>query len=119
MLNLQGLRALGLDVEEGMAYCADDEDFYEEMLGEYVREAQAGLEDLTQEYASRDWERYALRAHTIKSTSRMIGAKEVSEKARQMEISAKTGAEEMIHSMHEPFLAEYRSLTEEIRKNIG
>ena len=39
MLNLQGLRALGLDVEEGMAYCADDEDFYEEMLDEYVREA--------------------------------------------------------------------------------
>ena len=119
MLNLQGLRALGLDVEEGMAYCADDEDFYEEMLGEYVREAQAGLEDLTQEYASRDWERYALRAHTIKSTSRMSGAKEVSEKARQMENSARTGAEEMIHSMHESFLAEYRSLTEEIRKNIG
>ena len=49
----------------------------------------------------------------------MIGAKEVSEKARQMENFAKTGAEEMIHSMHEPFLAEYRSLTEEIRKNIG
>lgn len=119
MLNLQGLSALGLDVEEGMAYCADDEDFYEEMLGEFALEAQKGLEDLIQGYASRDWERYALRAHTIKSTSRMIGAKEVSEKARQLEHSAKTGEEEMLHTMHEPFLTEYRGLTEGIRKNIG
>ena len=119
MLDLQGLSALGLDVEEGLAYCADDEDFYEEMLEEFVREAQAGLEDLTQGYASRNWEKYALRAHSIKSTSRMIGAKELSEKARQLEQSAKTGAEEIIHSMHESFLAEYRALTEGIRKNIG
>ena len=119
MLNLQGLRALGLDVEEGMAYCVDDEDFYEEMLGEFVLEAQAGLEDLTQGYASRDWGRYALRAHTIKNTSRMIGAKEMSEKARQLENSAKMDPEEMIPSMHEAFLIEYRALTEGIRKNIG
>ena len=119
MLNLQGLRSLGLDVEEGLAYCADDEDFYEEMLGEFALEAEAGLEDLTRGYASLDWEKYALRTHSIKSTSRMIGAKEVSEKARQLENFAKTGAEDMIRSMHEPFLVKYRELAEGIRKNIG
>ena len=119
MVDLQGLRALGLDVDEGMAYCAEDEEFYGEMLEEYVLEAEKGLEDLTQGYAAHDWERYALRTHTIKSTSRTIGAKEVSEKARQLENYAKTGEKEMIHAMHESFLTEYLALTEGIRKNIG
>ena len=119
MVDLQGLRALGLDVDEGMAYCAEDEEFYGEMLEEYVLEAEKGLEDLTQGYAAHDWERYALRAHTIKSTSRTIGAGEISEKARQLENYAKTGEEEMIHAMHESFLTEYLALTEGIRKNIG
>ena len=119
MMDLQGLRALGLDVEEGMAYCADDEEFYGEMLEEFVLEAQKGLEDLTQGYAAHDWERYARRAHTMKSTSRTIGAREVSEKARQLEHYAGTGEEEMIHAMHESFLTEYLALTEGIRKNIG
>ncbi len=119
MLNLQGLQALGLDTDEGMAYCADDEDFYEEMLNEYVLLAQEGLEDLERACASRDFDGYAMRVHTIKSTSRMIGAKEISGKAQQLEMSAKTGAVEMIPAAHESFLDAYRTLLEGIRKNIG
>ena len=34
MLDIDALTAAGIDTEEGLAYCADDPDIYEEMLME-------------------------------------------------------------------------------------
>ena len=75
------LRSVGIDANEGLAYCADDEEFYEEMLDEYVHESRAKLEELNTAFGLRDWERYRISAHSLKSTSRMVGAKGISGKA--------------------------------------
>ena len=115
MLNTDALTLLDIDAEEGLAYCADDPDFYEEMLLEYLNESAGRLAELEQFYAARNWDRYAICAHSVKSSSRMIGAKGPAEFARELEMAAKEGNETLLLSGHDRFLTEYRSLTEKLR----
>jgi len=109
------LKALGIDTDEGLAYCADDPEFFEEMLDEYAAEAAGRLEELEESCQEGNWSQYGILAHTVKSTSRMIGAKEFSEKAREMEMAAKEGSGDVIRAGHDRFVAEYRALSEGIR----
>lgn len=118
MLNLGGLQELGIDTVEGLAYCADDQEFYIDMLREYVSEAKDRIDRLCSSFSSRDWKNYGIQAHSIKSTSRMIGAKNMSELARAMEMAAKDGMEEAILSGHDRFVAGYCELSEHIAARI-
>ena len=119
MVDLKALAALGVDAEAGLAYCADDPEFYAEMLGEYADEARVGLEELERFFAGQDWERYGIRAHSIKSTSRTIGAAAFSELAREMEFAARAGRAGEIAARHATFVAGYRQLAGGIRKVLG
>ena len=109
------LQKLGIDPEEGLACCADDPEFYEEMLDEYTEEAAARLADLEECYQKENWSRYGILAHTVKSTSRMIGAREFSETAREIEMAAKEDAGDMIKARHEQFMTKYRALVKGIK----
>ena len=82
MLNWDRLRACGIDTGAGMACCAEDGEFYAEMLGEFVRDAAAKLGELERFCAARDWDNYRIRAHSLKSTSRTIGATALSQRAK-------------------------------------
>ena len=116
MLNIDALTAAGIDTEEGMAYCADDPEFYEEMLMEFVSEAIPRQKEMDRLLSDADWTNYEIHAHTLKSTSRMIGATGFSERAREMEMAAKAGDGDVILSNHASFVAEYAALVDTIRK---
>ena len=116
MLDMDTLAAAGIDTEEGLAYCADDPAFYEEMLMEFVSEAALHLEEMGRLLSNADWVNYGIHAHTLKSTSRMIGALSFSARAREQEMAAKAGDGDMIVSSHASFVATYAALVEAIRK---
>ena len=118
MLDMNALNRIGIDTEEGIAYCADDPEFYEEMLCEYLNESDARSIELKKLFAERNWHRYGICAHSIKSTSRMIGAKAVSELAREMELAGKEGNETAIFSGHEKFMKECTDMTDNLRTVI-
>ena len=119
MSDIQKLKESGIDIEEGLACCADDEEFYEEMLGEYVSEYRSGLEELNRFYEEKDWKNYGIRAHIVKSTSRMIGARSFSETAREMESAVRDGNQEQIIARHSDFIIGYQQLVDGIRKALG
>ena len=100
------LSTLGIDAEEGLAYCADDEEFYDEMLDEYVHESRTKLEELAAAFEAHDWDRYRISAHSLKSTSRLIGAKDISGKAYELDIAATAGDAGAIEALHSNFLNE-------------
>ena len=116
MLNTDALTAAGIDTEEGLAYCAGDPAFYEEMLLEFVSEAAARPEEMERLVSGADWVNYGIHAHTLKSTSRMIGALSFSERAREQEMAAKAGNGDLIASSYASFAAAYAELVEAIRK---
>ncbi len=115
MANLEALREYGVDTDEGLAYCADDPEFYEEMLGEFLSEGEGRLADLRTFFETHDWKSYAICAHSVKSTSRMIGAKALSERARELELAGKAEDAAAVECAHAAFLAEYAALLNRLR----
>lgn len=119
MWNAAELQTLGIDTEEGLACCAEDPEFYGEMLEEYAAEARSRAEELRACRETEDWKRYGILAHSVKSTSHMIGALALSEQARELELAAKEGAGESVRLLHGAFLAAYETLAEGIRTALG
>ena len=115
MLDTEALHRIGINTEEGIAYCADDPEFYEDMLREYLQESDGRAADLRRFYASQDWSQYVLCAHTVKSTSKMIGAKAVSELARDMELACRSRDPASVLTGHDRFLREYADLADGLR----
>ena len=119
MLDTNQLTTLGVDAADGLAYCADDPEFYEEMLAEYVNEGEANREQMQRFFEDQDWDNYRIRAHSVKNTSRMIGAAALSERAHALELAAKERDAAAIRGLHAPFLADYAALVDAIREMIG
>ena len=111
---LDALNDIGLNTKDGLSYCAMDEEFYAEMIGEYISEKEDRVKELTEGFDARDWEKYRIAVHSIKSTSRMIGADVMSESARRMEQACKDGNEEELLAEHALFLSEYNKLVEKL-----
>lgn len=119
MLNMETLEKFGLDTAEGLTYCADDPEFYEEMIQEYLNESAGRIEELESFYKLRNLKRYGICAHSLKNTSRMIGARELSESARELEQACKENDEALIDSAHEHFIKQYKELTTLLREAAG
>ena len=112
---LQRLEQLeGLDVKTGLIYCMNEEDFYIEMLQEFLQADKAS--QLKHFLAEEDWDNYRTTVHALKSTSLTIGAAHLSGEAKALEMAAKEGNMDYIRSHHKVALDEYIELTGRIRE---
>lgn len=107
---------LGIDVNLGLSYCMDDEDFYREVLEEYVNSDKS--EELIKFFNEKDWYNYQIRIHGVKSTSLTIGAQSLSAKALALESACKEGREDYILASHEECLEHYRQILDTVRKAL-
>ncbi len=108
------LRAAGIDPSVGLKYCRNEEDFYEQLLLEYAKDRKKKAGELKKMYEDGDLKNYGIRVHAIKSTSRMIGAAEVSDAARALEEAAKNEDSEKIDRLHPRFFGKYVGLMDGI-----
>ena len=104
----------GLDVKIGLTYCMNEEDFYVEMLQEYIKADK--LSDMKQFFAAEDWRNYKTTVHALKSTSLTIGAAHLSERAKALELAAKDGDVGYIRSHHNDTLEEYVGLIDKLKE---
>ena len=112
---MQRLESLeGLDVKTGLSYCMKEEDFYVEMLGEYLKSDKVSKLELL--FADEDWDNYRTLVHALKSTSLTIGAAHLSEAAKALEMAAKDGDADYIRSHHKAALDEYIELMGRIKE---
>ena len=113
-MDLVRFEKIGLDTDGGLAFCADDPEFYAEMLEEYASGAAAAVSCLEQASADGDWGAYAICVHALKSSSKIIGAGHIAELACELEVAAKNGDGEKISGMHAGFIDAFSRLTEQI-----
>jgi signal transduction histidine kinase/CheY-like chemotaxis protein/HPt (histidine-containing phosphotransfer) domain-containing protein len=107
---LERLNALGeLDTTVGMSYCMDNEEFYQEMLKEYLNSGKA--EAMRRYFAAQDWENYRITVHALKSTSLTVGAVELSEQAKALEMACKENRISYVQENHAQVLARYEAFT--------
>ncbi len=101
------LSSIGVDTAKGLYYSQSDRQFYEQLLRQYGRESEEKKRRMADALSSGDLAGYAIQAHSIKSTSKMIGAMNLSEAARLLEQAAKSGDREYVDANHEAMMVLY------------
>lgn len=111
------LAAIGVDTQKGLYYSQNDREFYETLLAQYAKESVDKKRIMTESLGSNDLKSYAIQVHSIKSTSKMIGALDLSEVARGLEVAAKSGDRDYIDANQETMLTMYERVLGAIKDN--
>ncbi|MDC7301975.1 ATP-binding protein [Agathobacter ruminis] len=77
-----------LDREKGYVYCGG-EDAFEDILQIYANKGAKNYQPLQDLYEKKDWANYIIAIHGVKSSMKAIGANELSEQARLLEMAGK------------------------------
>ena len=109
------LRQAGISPEAGLPYCQNDETLYRTLLQEYAAGADETQRQLEQHYNAKDWENYSFRVHSLKSSSRTIGAAALSQMAGRLETAAGEGRLSALAAEHETMLQSYADAVHAIR----
>ncbi len=110
----KGFPSKYVDKETGLHYCAEDEEFYISLLGDYVKEFDKKTQLINDYYENKDWKNYCVQVHSLKSTSKMIGAIGLSEIALRMEKASDIEDTETIDDEHSLMCALYKTVVESI-----
>ena len=113
------LKEYGVDVSKGLAYCQDDEEFYESLLRQYLDESAEKMSILSKSFKEEDCANYEIYVHALKSTSKMIGNLDLSEKAKELENAAKNKDMDFIKENHQSCMDDYKEFIKVIAGQLG
>lgn len=116
---LAKLEAVGVRTESGLRYCRSDLEFYRSLLSEFAHSAAGKIGKMREYREAKDWANYAIFVHALKSTSKMIGADELSATAKRLETAAKAEDASTVEQEHEAMLARYEALSGAIMDGLG
>ena len=112
------LRRVGIAPEVGLQYCKNDAALYGFLLRDYAGNADEKAREIEGFYAAGDWKNYAILVHSLKSSSRMIGATALSEMAAKQEAAADEGREAEIAAGHGVMLSLFADTANAVRTLI-
>ena len=110
------LKNAGIDTNEGLKYSGNDEKLYRTLLTEFVTDHGRKRPLLDSHYKNKEWHDYSILIHSVKSTSKMLGASKLSEAARKLETASKNGDNGFILSAHDYAMRLYDELYLNIKK---
>ena len=93
-------------------FCANNPEFYREMLRSFVAENRMG--QIQSCFAQEDWKNYAIQVHSLKGTAKIIGAKELSELALNLEMAAEREDVNEIRRQHGACMMCYGELRQKL-----
>ena len=113
------LSKLGIDVNTGLRYSQGDRDFYKTLILQFASEGREKRQNAEKFLSQEAFSDYAIIVHAIKSTSKMIGAQGLSDKAKYLEDAAKAGRGDDVRASHANAMADYTRITEGILELFG
>ena len=98
-----------------------DTEFYRSLLIQFANESGDKIPLIKKYFAEHDWHNYEVLIHALKSTCKMIGIPELSDKAKQLEMAAKEQKEDYIVDNHEDVIKNYSRIAADIKEqfNLG
>ena len=107
-----------VDWEKGRELCMDDEDFFRDILETFVESGAA--QELERYFETSDFENYRIKVHAVKTNLANIGASEVSEMAKQLELTIKTENNAVcVQEQHSEFIAVFRQVVDEVKTYLS
>ena len=97
---------------DGILYCGGMVSLYEEMLAMFVEQSKQKPQEISKAFEEKDWKNYVILVHALKSTSKNIGAKGLSDRAEKLEAAGKEHDEEYILKNHESMMSLYQAVVE-------
>lgn len=112
-------RSLGfMDVDYGLECCAGLLDLYVQVISGYVFK-DSKIESLESSFQSKDWKSYEVDIHAVKSSSLLIGIRDLSEKAKALENACKEDNEAYILENHVSVMEEYKTVMTTLTETLG
>lgn len=105
----------GVDTQAGLDMTGGNVGQYREILQEFGMNTLKKTEDISRYCREKDWENYIISVHALKSTAKVIGAAELSDRALALEMAGKQGDMEQIIENTGKLLEEYERIGSEIR----
>lgn len=106
-----------IDVKTGINYSGGNFDDYIDVIRLYYTSGVTKKEQIQKLFADKNWSDYTIMVHALKSTSLGIGAKDLSEMAKEQEKAGKNGDVEYIMSHHESLMDYYGKVLDAISNN--
>jgi CheY-like chemotaxis protein/HPt (histidine-containing phosphotransfer) domain-containing protein len=100
----------GINMQEGLKYCAGDEDFYHDILADYRDSFPERSQEMISALEASDMDTYAVKVHALKSVSRTIGATKLADAAFELEKAAKAGETDTVREKHPAMFEEYKRI---------
>ena len=101
-----------IDLDTALSNCMDSEDFFAEMVDEFISSDKTA--DLNAALQAEDLAEYRVAAHALKGTALVIGAVQLSDKAKAQEFAAKDGRLDDLKRNHDDFIQTYKKVLDEL-----
>lgn len=108
----------GIDIEVAKHFLGNDAALFRQLLNDYFYSGQIKKEVVQQAYEKKDFDSYALETHSLKSSSKYIGAMVLAEEALELELAAKRREEDIIVQKHARFYGDWLFLLESLRPYV-
>lgn len=102
-----------LNVNAALQYCCGSAELLNDLLHDFTENDH--FSDLKAAFEEKRWEDYRRHAHSLKSTSLMIGLTGLSERASASELALKGGCTEFAELNHDSLIEEYSALLGKIK----
>lgn len=111
------LTRAGVNLEQALAYCGDEEGF-REIIAIFHAEGKNRRKNLEHYYQEQDWKNYVICVHALKGNAKGIGAEELSEMARELEMAGKENRIDFLHDHHEAMMENHDRLLAALDGNV-
>lgn len=98
------------DPETGIFYTGGDVEAYLEILEMYVNKSGQKRGLIQKLFDEKSWKNYVIEVHALKSTSLNIGSKQLSERAKELELAGKAGQYALIEEKNAALLELYEKV---------
>ncbi|MCR5691900.1 MAG: response regulator, partial [Eubacterium sp.] len=106
------------DREAGLDFCSWDQEFFREILSDFVEEYQEKIKTLEEDCQEENWFDFEVKMHGLKSTARSIGAGNLAKEAQELEEVAAQEAGDLVREKYPTFARDYRDLVNRIREEL-
>ena len=103
----------GINVKDGIAHCGGIS-AYLDALTVFAQSIISGAKEIAEFYRQKDIKNYTVKVHALKSSARVIGANELSEKAKRLEDAGNAGYVDEIKKFTDGLLELYISFAEKL-----
>ena len=106
----------GIDAEGAMSRFRVDIDTYVDILKTYQKDLQAALKRIVEAKKNKDMKSFVIDVHAVKSSSAGVGAMELSELAKGLEMAGKKNDNEYIETYYEEFINQAEIISDNMKE---